>query len=429
MTRTSPGVAARGRRALGVVLVAIAALSTLVACGGDSPRAESSDMTGVPIAGDFSGSGPGTLRSAESLPTVDRRVTRLTSIAARVTYESTSGVDGSTQLVSGTVFSPVGPAPAGGWPIVAYGHGTTGVQHECAPSLSPSLLGSADAVGILVKDGYVVVMPDYQGLGLDGTYHPYLDAATVGHNMIDGVKAARKLIPDTSNRWVAIGSSQGGQAAWAANELAASDDGGLDLLGSASLAPVADISRMADKAAAGTLTQQQQGIYPWILWAQKKMHPEIDLDDYRRGIAARRWDVLTACQGALAEQRTAVVRQLTPDDLRPSSPAATDALRADLERMALPKVKADAPMLVIRGAKDQLVDTDWTGDAVDAACRRGDVVENYVLPDAGHDDIDGTVAVAWTQARFRGSPPLNTCGRTVPPPTAQIPGASAPDQQ
>ncbi|MEH3157013.1 MAG: alpha/beta hydrolase [Gordonia paraffinivorans] len=412
-----------------LALVLLAALGSLVACGQDTPTPPTSTTSGVPIDGDFSGTGPGTLRSAESLPTVDRRVTRLTSTAARITYESTSGVDGSTVLVSGTVFAPVGPAPSGGWPIVAYGHGTTGVQHECAPSLSPSLLGAADAVGILVKDGYVVVMPDYQGLGLDDTYHPYLDAATVGHNMVDGVRAARKLIPDTSQRWVAVGSSQGGQAAWAANEAAARDDAGLDLLGTASLAPVADISGFADKAAAGTLTEQQLGIYPWILWAQQKMHPELDLDDYRRGIAQRRWDVLTACQGDLAEQRSAVVKQLTPDDLRPATPAATGALRADLQRMALPAGRAAAPMLVVHGAKDQLIDSAWTDDAVGAACRRGDTVENYVLPDAGHDDIDGSIAIAWIQARFQGSPPLNTCGRSVPPPTAQVPAASGPDQQ
>lgn len=412
-----------------LAVVVLVALGVLSACAQDAPPVPPSATSGVPIDGDFSGSGPGTLRSAQSLPTIDRRLTRLTSTAARITYDSTSGVSGSTVRVSGTVFAPVGPAPAGGWPIVAYGHGTTGVQEECAPSLSPSLLGSADAVGILVNRGFVVVMPDYQGLGLDGTYHPYLDAATVGHNMIDGVVAARKLVPNTSTRWVAIGASQGGQAAWAANDLAGRDDRGLDLLGSASLAPVANISRMADKAAAGTLTQQQLGIFPWILWAQAKMHPELDLVDYRSGVAQRRWDVLTACQGSLAEQRTAVIRQLSPDDLRPSTPAATDALRADLAKMALPLGKAAAPMLVVRGAKDQLVDAGWTGDAVDAACRDGNVIESYLLPEAGHDDLDGSVAVAWAEARFQNTPALNTCGRNVPPPTSTIPGATSPDQR
>lgn len=422
-----PGV--RTGRVAALVLVLLATVSSLVACTQSSPPPPPSATSGVPISGDFSGSGPGTLRSADSLPTVDRRLTRLTSTAARITYESTSGVDGSTELVSGTVFAPVGPAPAGGWPIVAYGHGTTGVQHECAPSLSPSLLGNADAVGILVNRGYVVVMPDYQGLGLDDTYHPYLDAETVGHNMIDGVRAARKLVPGTSTRWVAIGSSQGGQAAWAANELSARDAAGLDLLGTASLAPVSDVSGFADKAAAGTLTQQQLAIFPWILWAQQKMHPEMDLDDYRRGVAERRWDVLTACQGELAEQRTAVVKQLTADDLRPATPAATAALRDDLQKMALPFGRAAAPMLVVHGAKDQLVDSAWTDDAVGDACRRGDTVETYTLPEAGHDDIDGSVAVAWIQARFQGTPALNTCGRNVPPPVEQLPGASSPDQR
>ncbi|MBE7163453.1 MAG: lipase, partial [Williamsia herbipolensis] len=94
---------ARTGRVATIVLVVLAALGSLSACAQSSPPAPTSATSGVPISGDFSGSGPGTLRSAESLPTVDRRLTRLTSTAARITYESTSGVDGSTVLVSGTV--------------------------------------------------------------------------------------------------------------------------------------------------------------------------------------------------------------------------------------------------------------------------------------------------------------------------------------
>lgn len=32
------------------------------------------------------------------------------------------------------VFTPNTPAPAGGWPIVVWAHGTTGVADACAPS-------------------------------------------------------------------------------------------------------------------------------------------------------------------------------------------------------------------------------------------------------------------------------------------------------
>ncbi|MDT5196532.1 MAG: hypothetical protein QOH20_3286, partial [Mycobacterium sp.] len=89
--------------------------------------------SGVPLKGDFSGSGAGTLLSARTMPTLDRRLWEVTSLAARITYASTNAFDGTTQ-VSGTVVVPQGTPPSGGWPIVAYGHSTTGIQSDCAPS-------------------------------------------------------------------------------------------------------------------------------------------------------------------------------------------------------------------------------------------------------------------------------------------------------
>jgi hypothetical protein len=36
--------------------------------------------------------------------------------------------------VSGTLYFPQGRAPSGGWPLVAWAHGTLGVADTCAPS-------------------------------------------------------------------------------------------------------------------------------------------------------------------------------------------------------------------------------------------------------------------------------------------------------
>ena len=56
------------------------------------------------------------------------------------------------------------------------------------------MLGLGDIVFGLVKSGYAVAMPDYQGLGEDGV-HPYTDAKTAGLNMIDAVRAEAHLRP------------------------------------------------------------------------------------------------------------------------------------------------------------------------------------------------------------------------------------------
>jgi pimeloyl-ACP methyl ester carboxylesterase len=379
--------------------------------------------SGLPVDGDFSGLGTGTLKSARTLPTVDRRILKVTSLAARIEYESKSGIDGASHVVSGSVFVPKGAPPAGGWPIVAMGHGTTGIQQECGPSLWPNLLGAAEPVATLVNLGFLVTLPDYQGLGMDGSYHPYLDATTVGYNMIDAVKAARKLVPSASDRWLAFGSSQGGQAAWAANELAGEYGTGMQLVGSASVSPAANVMGLADSAAAGDLTPEQASALQWVLVALKEEHPDLNLDDYRRGIVEKKWDVLSACSGPLVAQRTDITNEVTPDDLRPSTEEATNQLREYLGRMGLPKARATAPMLVLFGDLDKVVAPQWTSDALRRACELGSVIEAYSVPGRGHDDIDGAVALGWVNQRFAGEEPKDSCtaagGPVLPLPNKQ----------
>ena len=135
----------------------------------------------------------------------------MTSLAERITYTSMSGVNDSATQVTAAVFVPKGDPPASGWPMVSFGHQATGIQPDCAPSLSPTLSGESAAIVELVEAGYVVAAPDYQGLGLKSTYHPFLDSTTEGYNLIDAMSAVRTAIRGTSDKWVAFGTGQGGQ--------------------------------------------------------------------------------------------------------------------------------------------------------------------------------------------------------------------------
>jgi hypothetical protein len=363
------------------------------------------------LTGDFTGAGevPGALSEATTLPTIDRRVSAVASVAARVVYTSTSGIDQSRTQVSGTVLVPKAEAPEGGWSVIAFGHATTGIQPECAPSLSPTLLGSAQLVKLLLKAGYVVTIPDYQGLGMDGTYHPYLDPTTAGYNVIDAVRATRKLVPETSDRWVGLGLSQGGQATWAANDLMAEYGQGLSLFGTVSIAPPADITHFADAASAGELTKEQQLAMQLILATLHNADPAFPLDDYRRGIVKDKWDVLSSCDVPTATQRNDVAGQITPDDLRPASPEAVVKLRGHLQAMNLPRGPAAAPMLVIYGGIDSLVPAASTERALSSACGMGDVIDIQLQADKGHEDIDFSPALAWVKGRFDGAPAFNSC--------------------
>ena len=398
-------------------IVAVAIASS--AC--DTPSTETAAPppdAGISLPADLSGSGPGTVIAANSMPTLDRRLSGVTSVAAKVTYVSTSGVTNQPTRVTGTVFAPKGKPPEGGWPIIAYGHPTTGVVSGCAPSSSPTLSNLSSTVLELVNAGYVVAMADYQGLGDDSTYHPYLDATTAGYDLVDSVRAARKVVADTSNRWAAFGLSQGAQAAWAANELSPAYGAGLDLVGTASVSPPLNVSNFVDDAANRALSKEQQPAYQALLASAKNEDPALNLDDYRRGVVAEKWDVLLQCDFSDADERTRVVGEITPDDLVPSSTAAADALRDRLRTDDLPRRPLTAPAIVVYGGQDVLIPPTWTDTALQSACDMGDVIRIDMQPDRGHSDVDVTPVLPWIADRFRGDPAPNSCGSFVtPPPT------------
>lgn len=401
-----------------LTVAALAAMLVITGCAGTdntgpsaAPEQSRSDNPGVPLPGDFTGSGPGTLTSAVKLPIVNRRVMRVAQVAARITYLSTSGIDGSIQKVTGSVFEPRGAVPEGGRQVVVFGHGSTGIDWDCAPSLSPSFNNGIESIMALLSQGFVVVLPDYQGLGSKTTFHPYLDATTAGYNMIDAARAAHRLLPNLSPQWVALGVSQGGQASWAANELnAAYSSPDLNLIGSVSISPPVDIAGFADLALAGTMTPPQSIALTQILASLKKIHPDLNLDDYRRGAAQANWDLLTGCLTDDQEKRMEVVTALSPDDLRPSSPAAADQLRTYLiELSGLPRNPASAPMLVVHGDQDQLLPVAWVESAVRRACEMGDAVLSLVVTGRGHDDLDGGAALDWMRKRFADDPVETSC--------------------
>ncbi len=413
MTR---GIRLGWRGGAGGILVCIVAL-VVSACGGSSGE-PSASSSGSPAIGallrvDSSDTGPGSLVTATEMPLLDRRVTAAASISARVEYRSTSGITDKPTTVSGSVFIPLGIPPSGGWPLVALGHGTAGVLGECGPSLDPNLLGVSSLAAGLLRLGYAITVTDYEGLGSPGSTqptHPYLDATTEGMNVIDSVRAARRLSKSVSARWAALGTSQGGQAVWSANELAGTYSPELDLLGTASVSPAADISPLAQAARDKKLTVSQYGALQWLLLALKHENPDLDLDLYRRGVVQTQWDVLSQCSPEFGEARTAAVNAIAPDDLVPATPAATARLAQLLSARSLPKAKASAPMLVLYGGKDQLVTPAWTTAALARACRRGDDVQYLLDPDKGHDDVDTAPALGWLANRFNGAPIGSSCG-------------------
>lgn len=157
----------------------------------------------------------------------------------------TGGRSDATTLL----FVPKGAAPAQGWPIVAWAHGTTTVaQKTCAPSRTLDTLDGGltaegfpsrydEVIGAWIDAGYAVVAPDFEGLGDAATGRfPYYSSASESRSLIAAVKAARLAHGGLSRKWIAAGHSEGGRGVLALNSFIAEADG-LDFRGTVAYAP------------------------------------------------------------------------------------------------------------------------------------------------------------------------------------------------
>ena len=115
-------------------------------------------------------SAPGLLVRAEALD--ERQRLEYGGTQVRLLYTATDGLEESgITTVSGALFLPKGNPPDGGWPLMAWTHGTVGIADRCAPSWNGRQSQDEDYLNRYLARGYAVVASDYQGLGTKGT-HP-----------------------------------------------------------------------------------------------------------------------------------------------------------------------------------------------------------------------------------------------------------------
>lgn len=405
-----------------VALAGVCALMAIAGCAPSVPTARPENKPPATIESPFEGAavlppadmtddGPGSLLDVKPINGVSD-FDQVNAVAVRVVYRSTDSKGAGTGA-SGVVVVPPGKPPRGGWPILSVGHTVTGTQNQCAPSIAQDLGGYSAVIGQLVDRGYVVTMTDYQGLGLPVFQHPFLDSVTLGNNMIDAVRAARRVVPSTSNQWAAFGTGQGGMAAWGAAERAATYGAGLQLVGAVALGPLADLTGLADAAENGTLNVEQYRLYALVLASlADSLDYHINLDDYRSDAAKANWDALTNCALADPAEGARALAQLGPGDFKPKTSDAAAQLRRILQGLALPGPSAvSAPLLVAYATSDPQLPSDWIEQAVRNACARGDSVD--VIKRVGTvNALDQEVfydSLAWVQARLDGQRVTNIC--------------------
>lgn len=172
-------------------------------------------------------------------------------------------VQGKKSAATAMVMFPKTEKPQGGWKVVVWAHGTVGGGDSCAPSSNTFNERFEILANSLLQEGYVIVAPDYEGLGTAGL-HPYLNLGSAANSAIYAVQAAHeKYKTDLNNAWMSIGQSQGGHASLGIAEYSNTNP---DYKGAVATAPASSlgyiITQVAPTAIAQIAAGEKTGAYP-----------------------------------------------------------------------------------------------------------------------------------------------------------------------
>ncbi len=334
-----------------------------------------------------------------------------------VLYQSRR-LDGAPIAVSGTLSVPRGAPPAGGWPLITWTHGTTGLSPACAPSLDTPdstehyYLGpSRSRLDQFVRQGYAVVFSDFQGLGVTGgDIHPFLQGEAEARGALDIMRAARQIDPGVGARYVVMGHSEGGQADLFTARFGPSYAPDLTLLGNVAFAPASD---MGGRIQGLTTASQPSGalIYAmYFLQSVASNHPGIDLGrilspQALAHLAQTRQECVspTLSKGYWA---TAVPK----DQFLPGADlSAVLKLAAANDPGGL---RIAAPTFIMQGGADVTVPPSTTDAVARKLCANGNELLYRLFPTADHESIveqGNDDAVAWVRERFEGAPATSNC--------------------
>jgi hypothetical protein len=369
--------------------------------------------------------------------------------AWRIAYVS-SDVQNRRTVATALVVAPAGPPPKQGRPVMAWAHGTTGTAQNCGPSqlldpaqpLNQYVLPGGNSwtdyglpnVEPFLKEGYVVVATDYQGLGGGGA-HQYAVAATQARDAIDSVRAAASLAASGAGRTAVVyGWSQGGGAVLAAAGLAeyvarkgtAAD--GIRLVGFVALAPydvaVAMPAAASDQAGAeklldGLVSAFSDNVFNFThfamsVWGTAAAFPGLRADNLFTADGARALDNIFAnkCMHPAADTLNYAYAAQYKSLLAPHPANALAWTQAFLQGSVAP-VKPIAPVVIYWGTADTVVPPVMGKLYQAQMCALGGNVARVQLPgEQTHFSTPGAAAplyLAWVKDRVAGRPAPDAC--------------------
>lgn len=200
------------------------------------------------VPADSAASPAGTVIKVESETDTSRYCLPPNLALSRFLYQSKKS-NGSLVPASALVLWPYDAQKIGDkLPMVVWAHGTSGILPECAPSNMQNLWHNFQTLFQLALYGYVVVAPDYAGLGVGkdaegkSITHEYLTGLAQANDIFYSIQAAQQAFSELTQEFVVLGHSQGGGAVWAFAEKLVQEP----LAGYLGTVPIAPVTRLLD---------------------------------------------------------------------------------------------------------------------------------------------------------------------------------------
>ncbi|MFI1694000.1 alpha/beta fold hydrolase [Streptomyces sp. NPDC020794] len=319
--------------------------------------------------------------------------------------------------VTGFLLVPRGAAPRGGWPVISWGHGATGVGPVCAPSRHANLYPSSDQyaetdmIEHLVQDGYAVVGTDYPGLGFPDTVENFPQTDLESRSVIDAVLAARQAPTQLGRQWFAVGHSQGGTPVLRVGEDAARWAPGLRFLGTVALAPPSHFAAVMDEtgAARPPVNVGLAVLGSYIAVGAHLYSPRIQ---YTNVLAPRLAAQIPLAKKLCADELDIYLNNVQLQRIGNPHWARNATLRRFIDSLEPAKGRSAGPILLLQGERDQTVPVEVTTALNKELCDLGDVVNYRIYADANHESVLSASykdVAAWLRDRLQGQPAPSTC--------------------
>jgi hypothetical protein len=316
--------------------------------------------------------------------------------AVRLLYHSRSA-SGDDVAASGVVLFPDEKPPAGGWPVIAWAHGLSGVARPCAPSLARNLQ-HGPFLSMYVHLGYAIVASDYTGLGTSFR-SAFADAPSNAWDLIYSIPAARRAVPLLGSRWIAMGTGEGGMAVAGVAELEQEMDDP-NYLGSIVISRLADLQDEYEP-----VSSLSYRLPLFLAYGIKTVYQQFEVSDILTGKALALYrQVAEVCRETQGVEKSSAAGMLKPNW------ASNQFVQKYFSRNRLGLKPAHAPLLVISSGTDpSLVDTT---KIVARLCRQGDQVQFEAYPESDPGRVIGDSVrdqIAWMQGRFAHGPVRTNC--------------------